>query len=134
VYSYLKKILSQHIKVDDILFQEFTIQMTVKRLKKKEIWQHEGQVSLQMAFLNSGAMKECYSKNGTEYVNEFMLPGEFIGNYISYQQQIPSQTYSEATESCELLTIGFSRFEKLALNNPDIAQVSQIVGQQNYID
>lgn len=134
MYSYLKKILSQHIKVDDILFQEFTIQMTVKRLKKKEIWQHEGQVSLQMAFLNSGAMKECYSKNGTEYVNEFMLPGEFIGNYISYQQQIPSQTYSEATESCELLTIGFSRFEKLALNNPDIAQVSQIVGQQNYID
>lgn len=129
MFENLKTVLSQHLKVEEDLFQNFTKQVTIKQLKKKEIWEREGKISHHMAFLNSGAMKECYSKNGNEFVNEFMLPGDFIGNYISYHQQLPSQTYSVATESCELFVISFSQFEKLAEENPDIAQVSQIVGQ-----
>lgn len=111
-------------------FDLFAEKLSIFKLKKNEIWEKSGKISLIMGFVNSGILRQYYLKDGNEFTDCFYAENEFIGNYISYLSKEPSHITTVALEPCELLVIPFAELEKLYEVMPVAAQFAKKIGEQ----
>ena len=125
--------INKLIPVNQADFDKFAQKLTVRQLKKNEIWEHEGKISRHMGFVNSGLLRQYSLKDGNEFTTDFFMENEFIGNYISYQTQKPSLSITEAIEPCELLTIPFHDFASFHDSIPATKETAKIVGDQKLL-
>lgn len=133
----LERIITEIKKIVPFQQEEFDVfaqQLSVKQLKKNEVWEEMGKVSECMGFVNMGMLRQYYIKEGDEFTDCFYAEGEFVGNYISYLSQEPSTTMTVAMEPCELLIIHFAELEKLYKDIPAVEQFSKIVGEQKLFE
>lgn len=129
----LDLIKSEIRKVLPLVEEEFNLfvrKLEVLTLKKNEIWESEERIAHQMGFVNQGVLRTYYLKDGVEFIQQFHKEGDFIGNYISYQNQTPSQTSTIAIETCEILQIPFVELEKLVQQVSSIQQFSEHISQR----
>ncbi|MEN0048926.1 MAG: hypothetical protein AAF806_17815, partial [Bacteroidota bacterium] len=68
-------------------FELFTQKLKPVFLKKNEIWEAEERIAQQIGFVNKGLLRAYYLKDGAEFIQQFHLEGDFMGNYLSYQNQ-----------------------------------------------
>ncbi len=122
--------VNKMIPINQSDFDIVAQKLSVRHLKKNEIWEQEGKICQLMGFVNSGILRQYSLKDGNEFTTDFFMENEFIGNYISYQTQQPSQTITEALEPCELLTIPFHDFVSFYECIPATKKSAKIVGDQ----
>ena len=85
-----------------------------KKLRKHQLFMDKDEVCTQLAFVAAGALKSYTIDNrGKEEVISLYLENEWVGDLYSFENQMPSDMYIEAVESCELLTINKEGFEHL---------------------
>lgn len=133
----LDKIILEFKKVVSFRQKElelFTRNLSVKTLKKNEIWEDRDRISKYMGFVNSGILRQYYLKDGNEFTDYFHVESEFIGNYISYLSKEPSNTITVALEPCELLVMSFSELEKFYKIMPVAEQFSKIIGEKKLFE
>ncbi|MEN0051861.1 MAG: Crp/Fnr family transcriptional regulator, partial [Bacteroidota bacterium] len=111
-------------------FELFAQKVKPVFLKKNEIWEAEERIAQQIGFVNKGLLRTYYLKDSAEFIQQFHLEGDFMGNYLSYQNQSFSKTATAAIEDCELLQIPFAELERLAKQVPRIQAFSEYVGRQ----
>ncbi len=126
--------IKKFIPIKEAEFDLFLSHLKPQNLKKNEVWEHPGVISRNMGFVNKGILRQYGIKDGNEFTSAFFMEGDFIGNYISYQNQRPSILITEAIEGCELLTIPFEKFEALQEIIPNTQKVSKLVGDQKLFD
>ncbi len=125
----IKKAIKKVVRFKPEEFDQFAQQVKLIQLAKNEIWETRGRVSQQMGFVNQGILREYRVKNDEEFIQQFYAEGDFMGNYISYQSNTPSETTTVAIEACEILQIPFKTLETLASQIPDIQIFSEHIGQ-----
>lgn len=76
------------------------------KLKKREFFLHEGDVSSYMGFLAKGSMKK-YSTDikGTEHIISLYIEGWWVGDRESFSKLSPSSFNIEACEDADLLVL-----------------------------
>ncbi|WP_336687867.1 Crp/Fnr family transcriptional regulator [Chryseobacterium bernardetii] len=76
------------------------------KLKKREFFLHEGDVSSYMGFLAKGSMKK-YSRDikGTEHIISLYIEGWWVGDRESFSKLSPSSFNIEACEDADLLVL-----------------------------
>ncbi len=126
----IKNEINRLVNFDEKDFIEFAKHLTQINIKKNEIWEHENVISRNMGFVNSGILRQYYIKEGLEYTDLFFTENDFIGNYISHLTKDPSNTFTVAVETCDILVIPFLQLEKLILEIPIIQKFSKIIGDQ----
>lgn len=104
------------------------------QLGKLAIWQHMGKVATDMAFIQSGILRQYYQKDDKEFTELFYEKGIFIGNHLSYQQQTPSAYAVQALVPCELYVLSFAELESFFPDYPVIAAYSDFVGEQKVLE
>jgi len=122
--------IDTELLVYEELFQKFEL----KQLKKNEVWEKQGQISLHMGFINKGMLRQYYLKDGNEFTDFFFLEEDFVGNYISYLSKEPSHTITQALEPTELLVLPFEEFESWFPQHPEIEQISKMIGDQKLFE
>ncbi len=130
LYAAVQKLLPT-IKAED--FEIVKKELSTVTLKKNEIWEQEGKISQWMGFIHSGILRQYYIKDGIEFTIDFFMENDFVGNYISYEHQQPSQTITSAIESCELFVIPFSVFQSFYKKIPSTEAAAKIVGDQKIL-
>ncbi len=133
-FDNLKRVLSKFVSVKEEDLKLFISTASEVHLKKNEYWEQEGRIGKNMGFVEKGALKESYLKNGNELINNFFIEGDFIGNYISYDNNEASKTSTIAIENTIIYSVPFEEFHKIAMNAPDMQLVSKMVGEKKLYD
>jgi CRP-like cAMP-binding protein len=82
-------------------------------LAKHELWLPVGQVSRQLAFVETGVLRSFLSTDEREITNGFFLTGSVAGAFTSFLTQAPSAWAVQALAPCQLFTISYDLLQTL---------------------
>lgn len=102
----LVKQVKDHIQLSSEEETFFLSLFAKKKIKRKHILVHEGEVNKYSSFVISGILR-LYSidKNGFEHIIQFAPAGWWIGDISSLLSQKPGNLYIDAIEDSEILQI-----------------------------
>lgn len=104
-----KKINSE-LTDDELEFVKSNI--SILKLKKKDIYIHENEIQSAIGFINSGLIRSYYTnEEGKEINNAFFLENEFATDYLSFIKQQKTKYNFECLEDCKLIIIPFETVE-----------------------
>jgi CRP/FNR family transcriptional regulator, anaerobic regulatory protein len=99
------------------------------RLDKREHWFQAGTVCTEIAFVVSGCIRTCYTKNDVERTGQFFFENSWYTDYESWLTKQPTQVSVEALERTELLLIPFYELERLYEQNPKWERVGRLMAE-----
>lgn len=100
---------------------EVTDKINIKKFKKGEMLFFEGDISDKLFLINKGKIKAFrYTKDGKEQIIYILAEGDFIGD-MSLIKEGEFKFNAEAMEDSHVCILTKDDFDKILLNNPDIA-------------
>ena len=86
--------------------------ISILKLKKKQILIHENEIQKSIAFIYSGLIRSYFiEENGKEINNAFFSENEFVTDYLSFIKQQKTKYTFECLEDCILISIPFETVE-----------------------
>lgn len=79
-----------------------------RTLAKGEFFLKEGEINTQIGFIRKGLVRYFVHKNEEESTFMFSKENEFIADYQSFNQHIPTIQNIQAIENCDLLVINYA--------------------------
>jgi CRP-like cAMP-binding protein len=95
------------------------------KLKRKDFLLKEGMVCDFIAFLNSGVIRHYHIKDGNEITCDITLHNNFITDFKSLTQNIPSNYYFQILKDTELFLIKKATY----LGSIQITEISNHLGE-----
>lgn len=86
-------------------WQVFSENIVLKSFQKGEFLCRQGQVENNIYFLNSGATRNYFTKDGKELTVDFQFEGNFVSAYYSFLSREPSPIWVEAISPIEACAI-----------------------------
>jgi len=105
-----------------------------KKVSKKDFLLKQGQVCSGNFFMLSGCVR-LYSitANGTEQILQFAIPGWWISDYHSFQNNIPSEYCIQAVEDSEIAIITRADADELFQQIPVLNNYFRLLMQRAYV-
>ena len=86
--------------------------ISILKLKKKQILIRENEIQYSIAFIYSGLVRSYFiNENGKEINNAFFSENEFVTDYLSFIKQQKTKYTFECLEDCTLISIPFETVE-----------------------
>ena len=86
--------------------------ISILKLKKKQILIRENEIQYSIAFIYSGLVRSYFiNENGKEINNSFFSENEFVTDYLSFIKQQKTIYTFECLEDCTLISIPFETVE-----------------------
>lgn len=86
--------------------------ISIFKLKKKQIYIRENEIQKSIAFIYSGLVRSYFiNENGKEINNAFFSENEFVTDYLSFIKQQKTKYNFECLEDCILVSIPFETVE-----------------------
>jgi CRP/FNR family transcriptional regulator, anaerobic regulatory protein len=133
MYDQLASYLSRFINLSDRELESFTKEMVLKKLKKKEIYFREGEISRQVAFINKGCLRYYYLVNGEEHTGQFFFENSFYTDYESFLSGQPSRQNIDALEKTELLLMSKIDLYQFYETNPKFERFGRLMAENAYL-
>ena len=106
--SYKK--ISPELTDEELEFVKSNI--SILKLKKKQILIYENEIQKSIAFIYSGLIRSYFiDENGKEINNAFFSENEFVTDYLSFIKQQKTKYTFECLEDCILISIPFETVE-----------------------
>ena len=106
--SYKK--ISPELTDEELEFVKSNI--SILKLKKKQILIYENEIQKSIAFIYSGLIRSYFiDENGKEINNAFFSENEFVTDYLSFIKQQKTKYIFECLEDCTLISIPFETVE-----------------------
>ena len=108
--------------------------LTPKKLRKKQYFLQEGDVSKHTAFVEKGALRAyVLDEKGDEHITAFALEGWSISDIPSFLKGEPATVNIDALEDCELVLISRAAHEELLQKMPKYETHMRIMVTNAYI-
>lgn len=114
-------------------WESFTEIFTYRSVPRKFSLLQVGQVSREAYFINKGAARLLFIKDGQEISANFMFENGFIASLESFLLQIPSKQAIETIEDCELLVLSKNKLDALTKANPKFNSFSRAIAEMAFI-
>lgn len=103
----------------------------LKRLRKKQYYLQEGNISKYIGFLIKGAMR-MYSvdQKGHEHIVRFGVENWWMGDYESFNMLTPTRFNVDAVEDSELLIISNMQIQELIIKIPAVAEMVKVLDRR----
>jgi CRP-like cAMP-binding protein len=133
-YDLLLNNISRHIEINEEEQSYFISLLNVKKLRKKQYLNQEGDISKGPAFVTQGILR-AYSldKNGFEHVIQFAPSGWWTGDMYSIVKQKPGRLYIDAIEESEIVWLWKSDLDELYNNVPKFERFFRILLENSVI-
>jgi CRP-like cAMP-binding protein len=130
--AYLDKVTA--VTVSDEEFQFVKKAFSIKKLKKKQFFLHEGSVCRHMAFIAKGAMRQyTIDDKGIEHIALFGIEEWWMSDRESFVSLTPSRYNIEALEDCDLLVATNEDLINLKDHSPLFVKLGGILDEKSYI-
>ena len=107
---------------------------TPKKLRKKQYFLQEGDVSRHFAFVSKGCMRlYTVDDKGNEHIIQFALENWWISDRESLLSGNPSKYNIDALEDCELLVAAPKTMRDLVDRVPNFARMMEMMQQNSFV-
>ncbi|HEY6901210.1 MAG TPA: Crp/Fnr family transcriptional regulator [Puia sp.] len=133
MYEPLFTHIARYVRLEESEREILISTLIHKKVPKKELLLKQGQICPGNFFVLSGCLR-LYSitKNGTEQILQFAIPGWWLSDYQSFENNIPSEYYIQAVENSELAIIPRSARNELFQKIPLLNNYFRILMQRAY--
>ena len=100
------------------------------KIKRKDYLLKEGMVCDFVAFLNAGVIRHFHIKDGNEITCDITLHDNFITDFKSLTQNIPTNYYFQILKDAELFIIKKKDLYRLYTENRNIESFGRIMAEQ----
>jgi CRP-like cAMP-binding protein len=104
-FSLLQQAIYKLQPLDAAEWDDFSGKLLVKQYAKGDFLIREGQVENFVYFLNKGATRHYFIKDGKEFTVDFQFQGDFVTAYYSLITREPSSVFIELLEDAEVVAI-----------------------------
>ena len=114
-FTQINKNISRYVNFSDEELDIFNSLLEYKKVPKKTIMLHEGDICTFEAFVLKGCVRKYYiDSNGFEVILQFAIEDAWVGDISSSAfDQKPSKLYIETLEDCEFLMFNPETKEQL---------------------
>lgn len=126
----LLKYCSDHIQLTAADKNAIESHFTCIKLKRKDFLLREGTVCNFVAFLNTGIIRHFHIKDGNEITCDITLQNNFITDFRSLTQNIPSGYNFQILKEAELMVIKKNDLFRLYEENRNIESLGRIMAEQ----
>lgn len=135
VYQQINDSISRYVDFTKDELDIFNSLLEHKKVPKKTIMLHEGEVCNFEAFVVKGCVRKYYiDSNGFEVILQFAIENAWIGDIAStlYETK-PSKMYIETLEDSEFLMFNVESKEELFTRAPRFERAFRILVQRNLV-
>lgn len=125
--------LSKLIELNATEAEAFSKAFTLRKLKRKEILLHEGEVCRYTAFILKGCLRYFYNVEGQEHTGQFFFENSWYTDYESFLSEKPSKQNIEALEKTEILLLQKKDLEKLYETYPKFERFGRLMAENAYL-
>ncbi|WP_194778394.1 Crp/Fnr family transcriptional regulator [Pararhodonellum marinum] len=112
LHNYLNRYISTPISKEE--FEVIKSHFTPKKIKKRQFFLVEGEISKHFAFILKGAMRKYYvDDKGKEHTTNLFVENWWVSDRESFVMSTPSIYNIDAWEDCEILLISKESLAKL---------------------
>ncbi|MEY5047877.1 MAG: hypothetical protein RLZZ175_1236 [Bacteroidota bacterium] len=130
----LIEVIRQMICVSDAEVQHFTQMLTLKNVKKNEVLSLPDTISNEIFFIKKGIVRvKIIDKEGTEHTIHFAMENQFIADYSSFIQKVPSFYTLQTLEDTELLVLPRAAVEWGFQNMLEGQKLGRLIAEYYYI-
>jgi CRP-like cAMP-binding protein len=116
-------------EADCALFEPF---LQTKNIKAKDILLRDGQICLELGFINKGIFRMYYLIDGKEVNTHFSFENEFVVNYDSFIQESPSKYIIQALEDAEIVTFNLQTLQNAYNTSQNWERFGRIMAEYSY--
>jgi len=134
MYEPLFEHLARYVQLSESEQEILASTLRYKKVAKKEYLLKHGQICSGMYFVLSGCLRQ-YTITGseTEQIIQFAIPGWWISDYQSFENNVPSDYYIQAVEDTEIAIIARSDYKDLFQNVPLLNNYFRLIMQRAYV-
>lgn len=132
-FTQINKNISRYVNFSDEELDIFNSLLEYKKVPKKTIMLHEGDICTFEAFVLKGCVRKYYiDSNGFEVILQFAIEDAWVGDISSSAfDQKPSKLYIETLEECEFLMFNPETKEQLFELAPRFERAFRILVQRH---
>lgn len=113
-------------------WQDLSTLLTVKTFPQGNYLIREGQVENHLYFLNHGATRNYFLKNGKEYTVDFVFAGDFVTAYYSLITREPSPIFIELLAPTEAVVIARDALNAYYDRSPHAQKIGRLIAEHQY--
>jgi CRP-like cAMP-binding protein len=129
LYNVVSRMLPLSQKEWDVFAECFIYRAVPKKFRLVSV----GDVSREAYFINKGATRLFFEKEGEEISANFMFENNFVASLESFLLQVPSRQAIDTLEDCELLVLSKQRLEELIRKQPQFNLFSKAIAETAFI-
>jgi CRP-like cAMP-binding protein len=129
----MKKALDRLSPIPEETWQSFCEELQFKTFPKGTTLCREGAVEKSIYFLDKGATRNYFQKNGKEFTVEFHFEQEFVTAFYSLVTAEPSPVTIEAISDIEALLIPYETLLKFYNKSHAVERVGRKIAEEQYI-
>lgn len=129
LYNVVSRMLPLNQREWDMFADSFVYRSVPKKFRLVAV----GDVSREAYFINKGATRLFFEKEGEEISANFMFENNFIASLESFLLQVPSRQAIDTLEDCELLVLSKQRLEELIARQPQFNLFSKAIAETAFI-
>lgn len=133
IFSQLHQQVNKMLTLNQKEWDAFTGIFVFRSVPKKFNLVRVGDVSREAYFINKGAARLYFEKEGEEISANFMFENNFIASLESFLLQTPSRQAIDTLEGCDLLVLSKQRLDELIQTYPKFHIFSKAIAEMAFI-
>ena len=129
----IKQAIDRFQPLEETEWEEFSEKLELKKLKKGDFLIREGQVENHIYFINKGATRNFFIKDGKDYTVDFQFTDEFVTAYYSLITREPSSVFIELLEDSELVAISVNFLNEFYARYHNGEKIGRLIAEYQYV-
>jgi len=129
----IKQAIDRFQPLEETEWEEFSEKLELKKLKKGDFLIREGQVENHIYFINKGATRNFFIKDGKDYTVDFQFTDEFVTAYYSLITRAPSSVFIELLEDSQLVAISVNFLNEFYTRYHNGEKIGRLIAEYQYV-
>ncbi len=129
----IKAALDQFLRLEEAEWSEFAGTLLLKKIKKGDFLTSQGQVENFIYFLNEGATRNYFIRDGKDFTIDFHFAGDFVTGYYSLITREPSEMFIEALLDIEAVAISYPSLNAFYTKHHNGDKLGRLIAEYQYV-
>lgn len=114
-------------------WEDFSAKLIIKKYQKGDFLTREGQVENFIYFLQKGATRNYFLRDGKEFTVDFQFEGEMVTAYYSLITREPSSVFIELLEDADIVAIPFRFLQEFYNKYHHGERIGRLIAEYQYV-
>ncbi|MBN9297735.1 MAG: Crp/Fnr family transcriptional regulator [Filimonas sp.] len=131
--SFYQQALYRIVHLEPAEWADISAKMVIKRFAKGDFLLRQGQVENYIYFLNKGATRSYFLRDGKEFTVDFLFRGDFSTAYYSLITREPSTMFIELLEDAEVVMLSFQHLQEFYAKYKNGEKIGRLMAEHQYV-